>query len=153
MRWRYGDTNPVLLPASEFDVIEIGDLILLSNGQALPAASLPDQGTKSANQEALHDDFVGVAMQASASGDTTAIRIATSGVFEFAMLSDTIELGELIGGAEDALGTELLSQVVEAVATPNLALGRCARQVATAGERVLVDIVGTTMQGGPQAAA
>ncbi|MEQ8837988.1 MAG: DUF2190 family protein, partial [Lacipirellulaceae bacterium] len=151
--WRYGDTNPVLLPASEFQVIDIGDLVYLSNGQAATAGALADQGTKAANQEALHDEFVGVAMQASPSGDTSPIRIATSGVFEFQMVSGTVELGELVGCAEDPLGTILLPQEVEPVATENLAIGRCARQAATATERVLVDIVSTTMQGGPQAAA
>ncbi|QDT01270.1 capsid cement protein [Adhaeretor mobilis] len=153
MRWRYGDTNPVLLPAGESQVIEIGDLVYLSNGQAVAASELSDQGTKAANQEALHDDFVGVAMQASPSGDTTPVRIATSGVFEYPMLSATVELGELIGVAEDGLGTELLSQEVEAVATTNLAIGRCARQVNPAGERVLMDIVSTIMRGGVQGAA
>lgn len=153
MRWRYGDTNPVLLPAAEFQAIEIGDLVYLSNGQAATADSLADQGTKAANQEAFHDDFVGVAMQASASGETAPIRIATSGIFEYVMASGTVELGELIGCAEDALGTALLPQEVEPVATTNLAIGRCARQAATATERVLVDIVSTTMAGGAQAAA
>jgi len=153
MRWRYGDTNPVTLPVLVGIVIEIGDLIYLNNGSAKPASSQADQGTLVANQEMFHDNFVGVAMQASRASDTEPIRIATSGVFEFLCSSATFELGDLIGTNEEGTGTQLDNQIIVGVATPNLALGRCAKRVSPAATKVLLDIVGTVTRGGPQAAA
>lgn len=153
MRWRYGDTNPVVLPVAALTVIDIGDLIYQSSGAALPASELSDAGTEAGNQEAFHDVFVGVAMQASPSGVSNPIRVATSGVFEFECVSATAEIGDLFGSDEDGTGTELLSQVVAKVATANLAVGRCAKRVNPAATRVLLEIVSTVLRGGPQVMA
>jgi hypothetical protein len=153
MRWRYGDTNPVVLPVAALTVIDIGDLIYQSGGAALPATELSDAGTEAGNQEAFHDVFVGVAMQASPSGVTNPIRVATSGVFEFECVSTTAEIGDLFGADEDGTGTELLAQVVAKVATANLAIGRCAKRVNPSATRVLLEIVSTVLRGGPQVMA
>jgi len=153
MRWRYGETNPVMMPVLEGYVVEIGDLVYLDEQSAKSASSQPDLGTLAANQEALHDGFLGVAMQASPSESTEPIRVATSGVFEFDCLSATLEMGDLLGATENTLGTELENQYVIGVATPNLAVGRCVKRVNPAGVKVLVDVVSTVVRGGPQAAA
>ncbi|MCA9237532.1 MAG: hypothetical protein KDA44_18790 [Planctomycetales bacterium] len=153
MRWRYGDTNPVTLPVSSSTAIDIGDLVFVNGGTAVPASDLSDAGTESSNQEAFHDAFVGVAMQCSPAGSTDPIRIATTGVFEFDATSATYAVGALIGPDEDATGVQLENQVVTEVATANLAIGRCAKAVDPAATRVLVDIVSTVLKGGPQAAA
>jgi hypothetical protein len=142
-----------MLPVDSATVIEIGDLIYLDTDDAKPASSQADGGTLALNQEGLHDKFVGVAMQASASGDTKEIRIATSGVFELDCDEATVELGDLLGAVEIGAGTSLEDQKVVAVATPNLAIGRCAKRVNPAGTSVLVDIVSTILKGGPQAMA
>ena len=153
MRWRYGETNPVVLPTQSGVTIEIGDLIYLDAGNAKPAVNQADQLTLAANRELLHDNFVGVAMQAS-NGDTAgSIRVATSGVFEFPCSQAIYQVGDLLGVTEDGTGTQLQNQEVAAVATENLAIGRCAKQVSPAADSVLVDIVSTVMRGGPQAAA
>jgi hypothetical protein len=153
MRWRYGDTQPVMLPVDATTVVEIGDLIYLETDDARPASSQADQLTEAANQELFHDKFAGVAMQASRNGDTQPIRVATAGVFEFDCLSTAYEVGKLIGADEDAAGTALEKQVVAPVATSNLAIGRCAKRVNPAATRVLVDVVSTMQRGGPQDAA
>lgn len=153
LRWRYNPTNPVLLAVDSATVIEIGDLVYLDTDDAKPASSLSDGGTVALNQEALHDSFAGVAMQASASGETTPIRVATSGVFEFDCAAATFEVGALIGGAENSAGDALENQQVIAAPAVNRAIGRCARRATTSTTRVLVDIVSTVMKGGPQAAA
>lgn len=150
MRWRYGDTSPVMLPVDATTVIEIGDLIYLEVDDARPASLQADAGTEAANQEAFHDKFAGVAMQASRNGDTQPIRVATAGVFEFDCLAGTYEVGKLIGGDENAGGTALEKQLVTPVATANLAIGRCAKRVSPAATRVLIDIVSTMQRGGPQ---
>ncbi|MCH7751221.1 MAG: hypothetical protein IH898_03575 [Planctomycetes bacterium] len=153
MRWRYGETNPIMMPVLDGYIIEIGDLVYLDSGSAKAAAAIADQGTLVANQEALHDQFLGVAMQASPAASTEPIRVATTGVFEFDCASATFEMGDLLGAREEATGTELDNQYLVGVATPNLAVGRCTKRVNPAGTKVLVDTVSTVLRGGPQAAA
>ncbi len=152
MRWRYGDTNPIMLPVGSAEAIEIGDLLYLSGGEVMSASSLADQGTLAATQEAFHDAFLGIAMQCSPVGSTEAIRIATSGVFEFDCASASFEVGDLVGGNDSGDGT-LNAQVVDAVATANLAIGRCMKRVSPAATKVLIDVVSTVTKGGPQVAA
>jgi hypothetical protein len=151
MRWRYGDTGPVMLAVDAATVIEIGDLVWLDTDDAMPASSQADQGTEVANQQLFHDLFAGVAMQASASGDTQPVRVATTGVFEFDCLSAPAEVGDLIAPDENGAGNALLNQTVVKVANANAAVGRCAKRVNPAGTRVLVDIVSSVAKGGTQA--
>jgi Uncharacterized conserved protein (DUF2190) len=153
MRWRYGDTNPVLASVASTTIIEIGDLVYQVSGMAQPGTVLADLGTKAANQEAFHDAFLGVAMQASPDGSTAPIRVATTGVFEFTTTSATFELGDLVGIEENAAGDELLSQTVVKVATANLAVGRCVKRFSSASTKVLVDVESTLVHGGPQVMA
>ena len=47
MRWRYGDTNPVVAAVDSATVIEIGDLVYQDVDDAKPAASQADQGSAS----------------------------------------------------------------------------------------------------------
>jgi hypothetical protein len=151
MRWRYGDTSPVMLPVDSATVIEIGDLVYLDVDDAKPASAQSDVGSELGNQQAFHDVFAGVAMQASPAGATQPIRVATAGVFEFDCLSTTLEVGDLMSSDEHSGGTSLLNQTVVKVTNPNAAVGRCAKRVNPAGTRVLVDIVSTVLKGGPQA--
>lgn len=153
MRWRYGDTQPVMAPVLSATVIEIGDLVYLDSGTAKPASLQADAGTEAGNQENFHDKFLGVALAASRAGDTAAIRVATRGAFEFACPSGTFALGDLLGAKEAASGTALENQTVKSVATANLALGRCTQAVTTASTRVLLEIVSTMLHGGPQVMA
>jgi hypothetical protein len=39
------------------------------------------------------------------------------------------------------------------VATPNLAIGRCAKRVNPAATKALIDVVSTVLRGGPQVMA
>jgi hypothetical protein len=153
LRWRYGDTNPVMCPVDSTSVIEIGDFVYLDTDDAKPASAQADAGSEAANQEAFHDNFLGVAMQQSPSGETADIRVATSGVFEFVCPAGTFELGDLVGVDEASGGTSLEDQQVAPVATENLAVGRVAKRVGSASTSVLVDIISTVMKGGPQAFA
>lgn len=153
MRWRYGDANPVTAPTSSADAIEIGDLLYQASGVAKPASAQTDQGTAAANQAVLHQNFLGVAMQASPAGSDAPIRVATTGVFEFDCASATFDIGDGLGPAENSGGDALENQVVASVADQmSLAVGRCAKRVNPAGTRVLVDVVSVIAKGGPQGA-
>jgi hypothetical protein len=151
MRWRYGDTCPVMLPVDSATVIEIGDMLYLDTDDAKPASAQLDQGTKSSNQQLLHDLFAGVAMQASRSGDTQPIRVATTGVFEFDCVSTTLEVGDMLGPDENVAGTALLNGTVIKVTAATNAVGRCAKRLNPAGTHVLVDVVSSVLKGGAQA--
>lgn len=153
MRWRYGETNPVILPVASEQTIEIGDLLYLDVDGIRNASAQSDQGNIAANQEMFHDNFIGIAMQASQDGQANNIRIASSGVFEFDCASATFEVGDLLGCDDDGTGTQLDGQALISVATPNLAVGRCVKRVSPAATKVLVEIVSTVVRGGPQAAA
>jgi hypothetical protein len=150
MRWRYGETNPIVIPVDAATVIEIGDLVYLDGDDAKPAASQPDAESAENNQAAFHAKFAGVAMQRSRSGDVEPIRVATTGVFEFVSASATYEVGLLIGPAGNAGEDGLENQKVVGVESADLAIGRCARRVVPADVKVLVDILSTVMYGGPQ---
>ncbi|TWT85585.1 hypothetical protein Pla123a_03920 [Posidoniimonas polymericola] len=153
MRWRYGATNPVVLAVDSATVIEIGDLVYLATDDARPAGDQLDQGTESLNQQTLHAEFAGVAMQHSAAGDTQPIRVATTGVFDFPCDAATFEVGDLIGPIENAAGDALENQKVKAVAGIGASVGRCAARAPDAATRVLVDVVSSLMRGGVQAVA
>jgi hypothetical protein len=148
MRWRYGDTNPVVAAVDAATVIEIGDLVMQDTDDAKPAAVLANQGNEAANQAAFAGVFLGVAMQRSRDGETALIRVATTGVFEFDCASATFELGDIVGADGNAGGTGLLNQTVAKVAASAGAIGRVAKRQAPAGTNVLVDILSTVMTGG-----
>lgn len=148
MRWRYGDTNPVVAAVDAETVIEIGDLVFQEVDDARPAVAQVDQGTDSANRLLFARQFLGVAMQRSRAGDTSPIRVATTGVFEFDCPASTVELGNLVGINKASSGAGLVSQEVVKVSTAVEAIGRVARRSATAVTTVLVDIHSTVMTGG-----
>jgi len=147
MRWRYGDTNPVVAGVDSATVIEIGDLLYLDTDDAKPASSQADVGSEPSNQEAFADNFLGVAMQRSRDGDTSPIRVATTGVFEYDCPSGTFELGDLIG-VDETGGTTLMDQQVDAVTQSRYAIARAARREPSAATSVYVDIRSTIMTGG-----
>jgi hypothetical protein len=147
MRWRYGDTNPVLAAVDANTVIEIGDLVYQEVDDARPASMQIDQGTKMANQEMFAGKFLGVAMQRSRAGETTPVRVATTGVFEFDCPASSFELGDPVGVEENAAGTALLNQQVAKVAFPKYAIGRDAKRQSNTTS-VLIDIRSTVMTGG-----
>ncbi len=148
MRWRYGDTNPVVAAVDAGTVIEIGDLLWQDADDAKPASMLAGLGTKATNQEALAQAFLGVAMQRSRSGETAPLRVATTGVFEFDCASGTFELGDMVGAEGNAPSYALLNQEVVKVAASRYAVGRIAKRQAAATTSVLVDIRSTIMTGG-----
>ena len=148
MRWRYGDTNPVVAAVDAATVIEIGDLVYQETDDVRPASSQDDLGSETANQEMFSDKFLGVAMQRSQAGETAPVRVAATGVFEFDCPSGKFELGDLIGADENGASNALLSQQVAKVNNSRYAIGRVARREGSDATSVLVAIRSTVMTGG-----
>ena len=134
MRWRYGDTNPVVAAVDKDTVIEIGDLLWQDIDDAKPASWL-------VSQHQFKADFLGVAMQRSIKGCTAPIRVATTGVFEFDCNEAEFELGNLIGAAFDT--DRLVNQWVEEVSHKHQAIARVAKR--GIGTSVYVAIQSTVM--------
>jgi hypothetical protein len=154
MRWRYGDTNPVMLAVDSATVIEIGDLVYFDTDDVKPAASVTYGASLAATQETFHDKFAGVAMQASAADETNPIRVATTGVFEFVQASATVQVGTRMGVDDNVIADALLNQQVISVSAsnPERAIGHCAR-LASSATTIYVAIQSTLMNDGPQAVA
>ena len=150
MRWRYGDTNPVIAAVDAATQIAIGDLLYQEVDDARPAASRNDLGGEEANQSAFAEKFLGVAMQRSRSGETAPVRVATTGVFEFDCPDGAFELGDLVGIDENPAGNALPNQQVTKVADSRYAIGRIARREPALTTSVLVDVRSTVMTGGVQ---
>lgn len=148
MRWRYGDTNPVIAAVNSSTVVEIGDLLFLDIDNAKPASLQADQATDAANQQLFASKFLGVAMQRSREGDTEPIRVATTGVFEFDCPSTTFELGNFVGPCQNAANNGLANQQAVKVTAANQAIGRVARRESMENTIVLVDIRSKVMCGG-----
>lgn len=143
MRWRYGDTSPIVMPVDSATVIEIGDLLYRGTGstfQAIPPSEIFAYENTLEYRKDFAELFAGVAMQQSRAGDTQDIRVATSGVFEFECEPATFEVGDWIAVAFDPDTGMLCNQRVVAVTEESLAIGRCVKRVNPADKSVLVDI-------------
>ena len=147
MRWRYGETNPVLAAVDSSTVIEIGDLLYLASGKALPASSMTPKTTVVATQSSFSNAFVGVAMQRSENGSTSPIRVATTGVFEYDAPSTTYGLGDLVGIYESEAAAPIAPQMVAKVSSSSGAIGRVSRVESTATTSILVSIRSVIMNG------
>lgn len=85
-RWRWGETNPVIVNVEADTVIHIGDLLWLDGHNSRPApdvAGHADPSIYDCDMRYFLEHFLGVAMQASTVGSTAPIRVATSGTFQF----------------------------------------------------------------------
>ncbi len=162
MRWRYGDTNPVIAAVDSTTVIETGDLVWQDTDDAKPASELrvqadewkPDPTSTIRGallgpplEELFSGKFLGVAMQRSHDGDMAPIRVSTTGVFEFECSLKTFELGNLIGAIPNDTG-KLQNQAVGPVTDSKFAIGRVTKREPSAASSVLIDIRSTVMTGG-----
>lgn len=146
MRHRYDDKGLLVHPVDSAQVIEIGDLVYQATDD-VRAADQISAGSLINMQEALVDSFLGVAMSASASGETEPVRVATTATFEFACTAATFAAGDKVG-ADGTTGVALVNQNVIAVATTYAAIGKVKQTYAVNTTRVLVQIQSTIINGG-----
>jgi hypothetical protein len=150
MRWRTGDTNPIDGEAVDSaQTISIGDCLYLSTDDVRPADQIGYAGGLATTQELFVDSFLGVAMQRSRDGDTSAVRIATTGVFEFDCAAATFELGDLVGMDDNSTPDALESQKVIAVTDAARAVGVVVKRYSSNTTSVLVRIT-SSLEGGLQ---
>jgi hypothetical protein len=139
IRYRYGDARLIPMAVDSGTVIETGDLVYLDVDDAKPASAQADQSSEPANQRLFAQRFLGVSMSRSASGETAPIQVATAGIFEIDTASASYEVGALVGVDEASSGTALEDQVVAAVASEDLAIGKVTK-TATDATKILVEI-------------
>lgn len=150
--YRYGDTNPVQVPAKSGVAVNVGDICFVdtADGNTLkPAMSFTWNTNLSTTQAGFVQQFAGVAGQAY--DGTTAglsaygiqdgnLRCDTEGVYDFACASATFKAGDPVGVAQDGANSNLAGQTVVAVAAVANAIGRVVQNYPNATTTVRVKI-------------
>ncbi len=142
INWRQGNADAVVAAVDSDIVIEIGDLLWQDVDVAKPASVIVDEASVFTLCEQFAGRFLGVAQQRSPAGDTTPVRVATTGVFEFHCPVDSYRLGDFVGATSRA------NQSVVPVLSRSGAIGRVAKREPSPTGNVLVDIRSTVMTGG-----
>jgi hypothetical protein len=151
-----GKQDQVTMDCGAAVAVEIGDILYLASALAVPANGLADAGNLAANQEAIHDAFIGVSRSAHRAShdpaDAIALDVAVQGVFRFPVVSTAgYAVGDLIGVDEVDAGNKAHSQRVIKVAAANLSIGICTKVVSTT--EVWVEICSTVYSHGLQTVA
>lgn len=133
MRYRGGDTKPLVFKTDPLHPIEEGDLVFQhpANGCVWPATDMANQATAALNQDAFQQYFAGVALQKvglqpgektfKLTDDPGYVVVATAGDFEFDCDATQWTQGELVGVWADGTGCQ--SQKVATAASASLAIG------------------------------
>lgn len=159
MRLISGDPKAKRVVGTTANAIYAGDFVVLVSNAAIPASTLADSGTKAQNQEAAHDIFLGVALDAKVAGDARSITVASAGEFRYpcAALGSASDVGAFVGlaGTGSAGAVGVADQEVEIVATANLAIGKLSRPAASGATVLYFELSApvTSPSGGPQAIA
>lgn len=137
-----GDGQFVNLPGYASDAIKVGDLLYwdATNDAVRPASTVSgtDYATKKSN---LAADFVGVAMEAKAAGESRDVLAATAGDFQFAAPTGADTDAEPLDYVAGGDGTAMADQTVVKTATAGEAIGRVLAVKATTDATVLVRIL------------
>ena len=117
MRLLRADPQGVIqVPVDSSIVIEVGDLVYLNTDDVRPAGSFTYvSGNLAQTQANFRRDFLGVAMTASASGETVPVSVATRGTLEMPCAAATFEIGDMVAPDDNAGGDTLEDQQVIAV--------------------------------------
>lgn len=137
---RYGKAELVKAAVASATVIERGDLVYFdtSTHQVKNAAAFTWDTNLATTQAAFAEVFLGIAEEASASGETDPISINVSrdAVYEIDCVSGTYHLDDAFGPDEDS-GSVMFDQKLE-TATEAASIARCVKEMSAAGTRVYV---------------
>jgi len=145
MRWRYGETQPVVAAVDRDTIIQIGDLVCQEDDRAVPVSALSRGRPRYAGRVATA--FLGVALQRSAFGNASPIRVATAGVFEMDCEPTAWVLGDPVRVWFERMAGPALNRD-QSVAKTELAwqtIAYCARREPEPAKSVLVEIRSAVM--------
>lgn len=144
-RHRRGDFVQREYAVDSAEVIEQGDMLYCEADDARPMSSCGWDTSEEAGSEAycrtyVASRFAGVALDASASGKTDAVRAASGpdAVFEFVCESATFEIGDLFGPAGVDTPKNLADQILLKVNDPRQAIAVAVERAGSAATTVLV---------------
>lgn len=140
MRFRHADAKRMASgPVLAATVIEIGDLLFYDTGDGTlkPASDLAFNTSLAQTKTDFAAAFAGVAMEASADGETGDVGFARAGVFEFDAAAATFNLFEQVQPADDGNQT-LDNQTVEA--GTDGAIGYVVKEYGSNTTRVLIEL-------------
>lgn len=142
-RHRYFDPEPAMVPVESSTVIEIGDFVCLSSDCAIPTSSLADAGDAIANREAAADACIGIALSASADGETNDIRVGTAGVWEIEQKSAAaIHFGDPVG----IYATDTACEAQTCVEDATSPIGVCWKtKTSTTEKKILIKLLPSTL--------
>lgn len=123
-------------PVDSAEVIERGDACYWDTNDIKPASSLTDQGTEALNQARFAQLWAGIAQDASPSGETRDIFVASSVVASLPTDSATFEPGDFLAPDEASSGTALEDRNWVKVTDRNLACAVAVERKATADTTV-----------------
>lgn len=137
--YRHGPQLFVRPAVDSGTVIELSDLVYLDTDDVKPASSYTWSSSDAATQAAFANVFMGVACDASPSGDTNPINvdISATSVYEFTCVATTWELGNTF--AVDGNGADaLIDQTLEKSGTATACIARAVNRATASTAKVLV---------------
>lgn len=149
LRARFAPYTEVIYPTVTTDVIEVGDLVVVSSNKAKPASSITATGGSAgtrltAVQDGVADVLIGVAMSSKPSTSTPDIRVAVRGVFELscAALQSAAHVGDAIeiSGTDDATTGTATPQIVAIGATNPI--GKLVKEAVIGDTTLMVELIG-----------
>ncbi len=133
-------------------VIAVGDLIFYDGTNAAPAADFAWSSDLATTQDNFANQFLGVALEAHASGDgaiRVAVDISPFSLWDFTSNTEIHKLGNMLAPAKDS-GNALLSNKL-ALCTPSVGIARAHRQDSSPTATAFVSITSAFWEGaGPQ---
>ncbi|MDA0833454.1 MAG: DUF2190 family protein [Planctomycetota bacterium] len=153
LRFRSGQVHLIKVRVDAETVIEAGDLVFLDGDDVKPASDFEWTSDLATTQSAFATQFLGVAQQPSADGETGDISVDVSplSIYEFQVAAGTYEVGDELG--PDSGENVLLNQQLEAVASGTLAIARAAEYKAATATSLRVTFASAFYTGSANANA
>lgn len=149
----------VVIPAAAATVVSPGDMVFrsTSTGKALPLSDQTDQTSEELNQRLARKTFLGHARTGKTSSEAEKdILVDTSLETEYAVtcVSETHEIGDLLGPDEQSNGTQLENQKLVKVTNLGMATHVCVKRDSSAATsvrcRMLASIAQPTVANGKE---
>ena len=148
MRWRYGDTNPVVAAVAAATVIEIGDLLWQDTDNAKPAALCPTPAARRPTRRRWSTSSWAWPWRGAARARPRRSAWPPRACSSWTARAKPSSWATWWAWTAARRATPLLNQQAIKVGSSALAIGRVAKRQPVATTSVLVDIRSTVMTGG-----